>query len=340
MINLILMKEKLLKLTFILWAFFSFTSVESKEKPRVIVAYVTSWSTVKPDPFLMTHINYAFGHVNNSFDGVRIDNPERLKEIAGLRKENPKLKVLLSIGGWGSGNFSEMAADGRLRDRFARDCATKVKEYTLDGIDIDWEYPTSNAAGISGSPNDSENYTLLMHAIRKALGKKKLITLAPAANAKYINFKAITSVVDFVNIMTYDMASPPFHHAGLYKSEFIKDISVEESVIKHHEAGVPYHKLVLGIPFYGRGTKEIGNFINYRDIVALKGYDRKWDDMSKVPYLINKKGEFVCSYEDGKSIRYKCDLIKKMALLGGMYWDYAGDSDEAVLAKEIQKNLL
>ena len=70
-----------------------------REKDRRVVAYVTSWSGVLPDPFAMTNINYAFGHVNDTFDGVRIDNPERLSRIAKLKKDNPKLEVQLSIGG-------------------------------------------------------------------------------------------------------------------------------------------------------------------------------------------------------------------------------------------------
>lgn len=48
---------------------------------KVVVAYVTSWSKVMPDPKYMTHINYAFGHVNETFDGVGIANPERLQQI-------------------------------------------------------------------------------------------------------------------------------------------------------------------------------------------------------------------------------------------------------------------
>ena len=75
---------------------------KAPEKDYVVVAYVTSWSRVMPDPFTMTHINYAFGHVNDIFDGVRIDNPRRLKAIVDLKSINPDLKVMLSVGGWGS----------------------------------------------------------------------------------------------------------------------------------------------------------------------------------------------------------------------------------------------
>ena len=57
----------------------------AKADNMVVVAYVTSWTQETPDPSVMTHINYAFGHVNDSFDGVRIDNPERLRKIVGLK---------------------------------------------------------------------------------------------------------------------------------------------------------------------------------------------------------------------------------------------------------------
>jgi len=122
--------------------------VAASRDSKVVVAYVTSWSEVMPDPQYMTHINYAFGHVNESFNGVKIDNEERLRQIVDLRKQKPELKVLLSIGGWGSGRFSEMAANDEYRRAFAADCDRVVKEFALDGIDIDWEYPTSSMANI------------------------------------------------------------------------------------------------------------------------------------------------------------------------------------------------
>ena len=89
---------------------------------KVILAYVTSWSSVMPNPQMVTHINYAFGHVDSTFTGVKVDNPQRLRQIARLKKKNPHLKVMLSGGGWGSGRFSEMAADQAKREKFAKDC--------------------------------------------------------------------------------------------------------------------------------------------------------------------------------------------------------------------------
>ena len=240
--------------------------VAASRDSKVVVAYVTSWSEVMPDPQYMTHINYAFGHVNESFNGVKIDNEERLRQIVDLRKQKPELKVLLSIGGWGSGRFSEMAANDEYRRAFAADCDRVVKEFALDGIDIDWEYPTSSMANISSSPDDTENFTLLMQDIRAAIGNEKELTLATVASARYIDFKAILPSVDFVNIMAYDMASAPKHHSALYPSGHSGDITSDGAVTAHLKAGVPPSKLVMGMPFYGRGGDGYPSFQDYNKV--------------------------------------------------------------------------
>jgi len=306
----------------------------AKSKP-IIVAYVTSWSTVMPDPNIVTHINYAFGHVNDSFNGLRIDNPERLKSIVALKQKFPKLKVMLSVGGWGSGRFSEMAADEINRNLFAKDCLRAVKDFKLDGIDIDWEYPSSNAAKISSSPDDTQHYNLMMQEIRKQIGKGKLLTLASAADAKYIDFKTISSFVDFVNIMTYDMANPPFHHAGLYKSKFTSGMSVDEAVQAHLKAGMTIEKLVLGIPFYGHGRNGVKEYIDYKDLIKLTGFKALWDEEAKAPYWENDKGEFVLTYETPQSIAVKCKYLLEKGMLGAMYWDYGADTEDGILRKAV-----
>lgn len=315
--------------------------VAASRDSKVVVAYVTSWSEVMPDPQYMTHINYAFGHVNESFNGVKIDNEERLRQIVDLRKQKPELKVLLSIGGWGSGRFSEMAANDEYRRAFAADCDRVVKKFALDGIDIDWEYPTSSMANISSSPDDTENFTLLMQDIRAAIGNEKELTLATVASARYIDFKAILPSVDFVNIMAYDMASAPKHHSALYPSGHSGDITSDGAVTAHLKAGVPPSKLVMGMPFYGRGGDGYPSFQDYNKVGNTDTqYTEKWDEVAQVPYLADKNDTLVFGFENPRSLAIKCQYILDKDLLGGMYWDYSGDNEQGDLRRTVAENLL
>ena len=307
----------------------------------VVVAYVTSWTNEVPDPTVMTHINYAFGHVNDTFNGVRIDNPDRLRMITGLKKQNPALKVMLSVGGWGSGRFSEMAATKENRQAFARDCQRVVKEFGLDGIDIDWEYPTQGGAGISSSPDDTKNFTLLMATLRKALGKKLLLTAATVSTAQYIDFKSCIQYMDFVNVMAYDMGGPTQHHAALYPSDISGSCTSSEAVQKHLEAGVPREKLVMGVPFYGKGKRGDEGLRQFNRTGLLpQGYERRWDEKGMVPYLVNDKGEFVWGYENTCSLAAKCKYILDNKLRGGMYWDYASDNPQGDESRTLYLSLM
>ena len=217
----------------------------STKNEKIVLAYVTSHGATLPDPDLVTHINYAFAHVDSTFSKLKIDNEGRLSEITALKQKAPHLKVLLSVGGWESGRFSEMAANEQYRLSFANDCRRAIEQFQLDGIDIDWEYPTSSAAGISSSPDDTQNYTLLMRDLRKAIGPDKLLTLASVYNGNYIDFKAIDPYIDFVNVMVYDINRPPYHHAALYRSPLVGDGCGEEAVEAHIQKEVPVEKLVF-----------------------------------------------------------------------------------------------
>lgn len=303
------------------------------EPGHFVLAYVTSGGTSMPDTRLVTHINYAFGEVNKSFNGIEIHNEARLHQIADLKRSAPHLKILLSVGGWGSGRFSEMAADEKNRLAFAKDCKRVMDEFDIDGVDLDWEYPTCNGAGISASPDDTDNFTLLMRDIRQAIGKDALLTLASVASGLYIDFKAILPYIDFVNIMTYDISRPPYHHASLYRSEMSGGICGEEAVMAHMDKGMPADKLLLGVSFYGRGNKSVPNFINYSDILTLKGYETCWDSVACCPFLRDKDGDMVCSFDNPASISVKCDFIRKHNLKGIMYWQYDGDDDAGSLRK-------
>ena len=311
------------------------------EGGRIIVGYATYWETRMPDPTLLTHINYAFALIKDDFESLDIKKPNRLQQVVALKKQNPNLKVVLSVGGWGAGNFSEMAGDANHRRKFAENCLAAVKQYGLDGIDIDWEYPTSSSAGISSSPLDMNNFTLLMKDLREVLGSDRLLTIATYAGVKYYDLRTAGQYLDFVNIMTYDMGRPPYHHSALYSSSKTKNSCVE-AVEKHYNAGMPYDKLVLGVPFYGKPAE--GESVDYVDIVSATGayskYTRRWDDVSKVPYLADAGGTMVLCYDDAESLALKAEYIINKGLLGAMYWSIEADDLNWTLSKALASALL
>lgn len=309
------------------------------EDGHVIVGYAVYWDERMPDPTLVTHINYAFAHIKDDFESLDIKESTRLKKIVKLKSKNPDLKVVLSVGGWGAGNFSEMAADEIHRRKFCDNCLKAVKTYGLDGIDIDWEYPGSSDAGISSSINDIKNFTLLMRDLRYTLGAEKLVTIATSANAKYYHLKDIEPYLNFINIMTYDMGRPPYHHSALYPSSMTRR-SCEESVEKHYTGGIPYRKLVLGIPFYGKPAE--GESIDYIDLAARfhSVYTELWDDEAQAPYFADENGNMVICFDNETSIGLKAEYIKSKGLLGAMYWNIEADDKNWTLSKALATPLL
>lgn len=105
------------------------------------------------------------------------------------------MKILVSVGGWvWSGNFSDAAMSVESRHKFANSAADFVKQYDLDGIDIDWEYPNQIGAGNTHREEDIRNFTLLMKSTREALDRLEqeeqkeslLLTIATGADSAYV----------------------------------------------------------------------------------------------------------------------------------------------------------
>lgn len=301
---------------------------------RVVVAYVTAGSDVMPDASLMTHINYAFGHVADSFDSLVISRPERLDQIVALKQQNKQLKVLISIGGWESGNFSEMAADSTLRTRFVQSCVDAVNRHNLDGVDIDWEYPTSSAAGISSSPEDTQNFTRLMRDLRQALGSKALLTFASVASAKYVDFPAVLPYLDFVNVMSYDMAVVPRHHSAL-RSTDDDYMTIEKAVQCHLDAGVPVDKLVVGLAFYGKGSIRPKRGTDIEVFKSENALTEHWNDEGQYAYLTDSLGNVVYSFDNTQSLAEKCRFANSKHLRGAMYWEYSRNDSTHNLSRTV-----
>lgn len=314
----------------------------------------------KEDTAILTHINIAFGIL----DEKGLLSPDRLKHldiIPKIRQWNQNIKIVLSVGGWGAGGFSTMSMTETGRKSFAKSCLDFINEYNFDGIDIDWEYPGIDWAGIDASPRDKENFTLLLKELRNVLGTDKILSIAAGAEQYYLDqteMSKIASICDYIQIMTYDMRGDGYpstgHHTALFASSGDdSEKNVHDAVCKFKKAGVPSEKIIIGAAFYARmwkgvtGTnadglmlpaKECGFYgASYsqlvNDYINKNGFVRYKDEKARAPYLYN--GDIFVSYDDPESISEKCRYIKEHNLLGIMYWEHGQDMTHTLL-----KNML
>ncbi|MBB3113388.1 chitinase [Paenibacillus phyllosphaerae] len=309
----------------------------------------------------LTHLNIAFGHVRE--DAICVEHLGHLGHLQLLKRDHPELKILLSVGGWSAGGFSEAASTEAGRARMAEAALRILREHPFDGIDLDWEYPCYGVAGIAASPNDKKNFTLLIQTMREALdqhgtleGRHYLLTIAAGADSYYVDGTEMHEVqryLDFVQLMTYDMRGGfqnlTGHHTNLYTpTGDLFRISVEASVELFIRAGVPREKLVIGAAFYSRIWKGVpdrnqglyqmaettgGYGPDFTELVAAyigkNGYTRHWDEEACAPFLFN--GNSLISYDDEESIRHKCGFINNNGLAGIMFWEYSCDGTHRLL---------
>lgn len=313
--------------------------------PKIALAYVESGRKEIPDPDMFTHLIYAFTEFNDACDGVVIDHPEKLQAMADLKKVNPDLKVMIGIGGYKREGFSEMARDRKKRKAFVAQVRHIIDSLGLDGVDLDWEFPTTEAGGHTASPKDDRNYVTLVKDLRKALGKDKWISYYSNNGAGFIDHKGMVKYVDYVNASGYNLAVPkdgdnrnPLHQSPLYPSEAFGDWCVKASLERHLRLGVPREKLLMGIPFFGRGR---GPFPSYLNCDKFKNYSGSlkplWNDEAQAPYYADEKGNLVLGYDDENSIRAKMEFIRANSLPGVFIWNYDSDFEGHRLGNAIRK---
>ncbi|MDQ2841442.1 MAG: glycoside hydrolase family 18 protein [Acidobacteriota bacterium] len=362
-----------IRLLFVLClALLSVQSYAFARKPSspVIIAYVfPKDQSLSPDEIAaekLSRINYAFANIQNGeiVQGFAHDR-ENFQALNALKQRNPKLQILISVGGWTwSGAFSDMALTRESRRKFIDSAVSFIEANNLDGIDIDWEYPGLVGAGNPFHPADKQNYTLFLKEMRKQLdgeakklGRPLFTSVATGASPDFLahtEMKKVARYVDTVNLMSYDYYEPTDdkttgHHAPLFTNEADpKRVSADASVKNYLAAGVPSRKLVLGIPFYGHAWSDVADInhglfqpakksdldANYNQIVQThlkNGFVRYWDETASAPYLYNAASRTFISYEDVQSIRLKCQYVLKHKLGGIMFWDYEGDSNGELL---------
>ena len=328
----------------------------------VVLVYFTEYTKEENFPTLddvrcFTHINVGHGRFVNKDTGdggieIKAPGPDYLRRMAAYKKSYPELKILLMIGGWGANanGFSMMARDAAKRKLFCDECVRICNEYGIDGVDLDWEYPTYPGGGNAADPSDTKNFTTLVKELRAALGPDRLITYAASDSGKYIDNKGVLEWVDYINVMTYSMGDPPYHNSPLYRSSLTKSRSGEESIEIFHAQGVPYDRMNFGVGFYGHGDGTVypSSVQYYKAREALEkgtvdgksvaGYNiRHWDPIGKNCYLGDASGKMYASYEDVESLGYRVEFLKKKGLLGVFAWEYREDDAEGTLRHALSR---
>ena len=320
--------------------------------PRRIIGYFTSWRNgangqptylVSDIPWdKITHINYAFAHIDSSYhvsvgDVNSPTNPATGMEWSGVpgaemdpslpykghfnllnkyKAQNPQVKTLISIGGWAEtgghfaddgtrvndGGFFSMTthADGSVNtagiNAFAASSVDFIRTYGFDGVDIDYEYPSSMAG--SGNPldfsySDSQranlmrSYAVLMKTLREKLdaasvqdGRYYLLTVAAPSSGYLLRGMEtfqVSQYLDYINIMTYDLHGAWNDHVGpnaaLYDTGEDSELAAwnvygtaayggigylnTDWAYHYFRGSVPAGRINIGIPYYTRGWQGV-----------------------------------------------------------------------------------
>ncbi|RWS12690.1 hypothetical protein B4U79_14591 [Dinothrombium tinctorium] len=267
----------------------------------------------------------AFDATDETKDGKK-GLYERVIEI---KNKNPKLKVLLAVGGWsfGTERFKTMASNKYNRRLFIFSAMDYLRAKNFDGLDLDWEFP-------AGTDD-----------------KRTAVSAGGDTVRSGYDVPAVAAYVDFLNIMSYDFhgkwESKTGHNAPLYalstESEWRKQLSMESGVKLWEKLGAPKDKIVVGMATYGRSftlanvnnngmnaptagggkageyTRESG-FLSFYEICDLlkEGATYFWDDEQKVPYAVH--GDLWVGFDDERSIRIKMKWLLENDYAGAMVW--------------------
>ncbi|MEI6166299.1 MAG: glycoside hydrolase family 18 protein [bacterium] len=313
---------------------------------QIVAGYYAEWTTQEYPPSAiplqnLTHVIHAFAWPNA--DGS-ISYPQGfLTPVPELtqRAHTAGKKVLLSLGGYtDSLGFSPMAGNSTARAKFVTTLTALCLTNHYDGADLDWEYPENTT--------DRQNLTLLVQDIRaywKQAAPNLMLTMTINADdwrGKFFDVATLHPLLDWIGVMTYcyygSWAGMSGHNAPLYSNPLdpLAAGSIDQSIRQyfHDQRGVPYNKLVSGIPFYGlafTGTTQLykpaagGNACEYT-VASTLNYTYNWDSVSQVPYLTSPlNGGTIVTFEDPVSVRLKCQYAKAQGLAGVMIWELSQD---------------
>ncbi|TDF39197.1 glycoside hydrolase family 18 protein [Alteromonadaceae bacterium M269] len=312
----------------------------------------------------LTHIIFSFLHLEGN--RLSIDSKadeETIRHLVSLKQQNPELKVMVALGGWGGcETCSTVFSTEKGREEFAKSTVEIFKLFELDGLDLDWEYPT--VEGYPGHPygtQDKPNFTALVKTLRQHFGHRYELSFAAGGYTEFleeaVDWLAIMPLMDRVNLMSYDLVNgysrTTGHHTGLFSSENQKE-STDHGVEFLLDLGVEPSKIVIGAAFYARvwqGVTPIGNglfqegtfkqSVNYHEYPEYfskeNGFELFRDEKSQADYFYSKKLQEFGTFDSKQSVADKVGYAKQNGLGGIMFWQLTGDTQSDGLLEAIDK---
>ncbi|CAO3693881.1 unnamed protein product [Umbelopsis ramanniana] len=273
------------------------TSVVSAVGTRTphVYAYVVDWELPKNIQWTkVDHVIYSFAEPDQHGKLTNFDTQQLQSVVKQAHAHN--VGVSISVGGWdGSRYFSSLLS--KSSSTFAKTIISAVHEYSLDGVNIDWEFPNSQDAVVCNtrSSKDTANYLTFLKTLRQGLGSK-LITLATGTSPfndnngnPSKNVASFAKVVDSFLVMTYDINgnwdTTTGPNSPLYDGPKGERMSVEAALAQWNAAGVPYKQLSVGAAFYGWTARTTSNTLTSQYVSFAKTQIKgdQYDTMSADP---------------------------------------------------------
>jgi len=367
------MKRALLYIALLLFLSGMFVATVNMAQSRKADAFRTigyyAGHTIPIDSFetnKLTHLIYCFGvlkgnrfHLRSSKDSVII------RSMVALKKQQPELKVMLSLGGWGG---CETCSDVFNTEVGRKEFAESVREvsdyFQTDGIDLDWEYPVvQGPPGHARRPEDRANFTELVKSIRKVSPPAFEISFAAGGYTGYIDsaiaWNDVVPLVDFINIMSYDLvhgySTTSGHHTPLYSTPQQTE-STDHAVQLLLKKGVPAEKLVIGAAFYGRFFRiapgvpvglyqpcKFDHAFSFKyaadSLSSARGFEIFRDSTAMAPYAINTERRLLATYDDEQSVAAKTRYALDRRLGGIMFWQLYDDKFRSGLLDTIYRTI-
>ncbi|KAH8547829.1 glycoside hydrolase superfamily [Umbelopsis sp. PMI_123] len=246
------------------------SSVACGSSPKThgkVSAYVVDWELPTNISYnKLDHLLYSFA-IPDKTGALGQFSVSQLQSVVKNAHAHGKA-VSLAIGGWtGSLYFSTLVQTASSRDAWSDVLVKAVKDYDLDGLNLDWEYPNdpNGVACNAKNAHDTANFLSFVQILRKKLQSNfksaKLITAAVATSPfndasgnPSTRLPGWADALDYFYIMAYDIAgtwkTDTSSNSPLYSSKY-DDSSDSAAVAAWNKAGIPKNKLVLGVPFYG-----------------------------------------------------------------------------------------